>query len=225
MILLSHANISDALTKTPPDKAILYHISCRTLEEWTSGVLICCLIPPWWAPERSIPNLQKSRGYTCTVQSVPTIATCMCDFPKHLDCSIFSSTYVTANRVRAQVSASMSAHLMMFGLILEFDVPINVNHVSAAQTCKPLRGKCPGKRRANSMRCCQVSNAIELPDLLITLMCSLIILSSPHITYPKIKLKSHLSYHLYLGWWYRSIQRATWCYWLPRETFIAQSIV
>lgn len=93
----------------------------------------------------------------------------MCDFPKHSDGSLFSSTYITVvnicNTVRAQVSASMSAHLMMFGLILEFDVPINVNHVSAAQTCKPLRGKCPGKRRANSRRCCQVSNAIKLPDL------------------------------------------------------------
>lgn len=34
----------------------------------------------------------------------------------------------------------MSAHVMILGLILEFDLPINVNHVSTAQTCKPSRG-------------------------------------------------------------------------------------
>lgn len=151
---------------------------------------------------------------------------CVCDFPMHLDCSIFSSTYVTANTVTAQVSASVSAHLMMFGLILEFDVPINVNRVSVAQTCKPLRGKCPGKRRANSIRCCQVSNAIELPDLrafdYINMFLDHSLIPSYYLNMNKFQLKSNLSYHLYLGWWYGSIQRATWCYWLPREAFIAR---
>lgn len=59
----------------------------------------------------------------------------------------------------------MSTHLMMLGLILEFDLPININHVSTAQTCKPLRGENPGKKGVESIRRWQVSNAIELADL------------------------------------------------------------
>lgn len=48
-------------------------------------------------------------------------------------------TYVATNTVRALIFPSMSAHLIILGLILWFDPAINVNHVSTAQGCKPLR--------------------------------------------------------------------------------------
>lgn len=55
-------------------------------------------------------------------------------------------TYVATNTVRALIFPSMSAHLMTLGLILWFDPAINVNHVSTAQGCKPLRETGDGGR-------------------------------------------------------------------------------
>lgn len=75
-----------------------------------------------------------------------------------------NSTYVAGNTVRPQVCAFMSAHLMILGLILELDLPINFNHVSCLNL-KGLEGIGTGERRIESIRCWQISNAIEVPDL------------------------------------------------------------
>lgn len=127
----------------------------------------------WTTP----PTIQMSQGYKCRITFSSKIVACILDFPMHLVSCILNSTYVTLNTVRAQVSASMSAHLMILRLILKIDLAINVNHVSTAQ---PLRETRIGWRREEDIWCWQICNAIELPDLrvfFIILICFLIILS------------------------------------------------
>lgn len=100
-------------------------------------------------------------------------------------------TYVATNTVRALIFPSMSAHLMILGLILWFDPAINVNHVSTAQGCEPLREIGNGGRGrgwvggAGQEEGWWISNAIELPHLRAFYYINMFLdnsISSPNIT-------------------------------------------